>query len=121
MGPKMERKSYRVTKAGSLKRLKVVNENINEPAENEVCVEIKAIGLNFADVFTIMGLYKAAPKKDFIPGLEFSGIVYDKGRKVTDLEINQRVMGVIRLTIIIYKLCRMIGHLKKVQAFWYRL
>jgi len=96
MGPKMERKSYRVTKAGSLKRLKVVNENINEPAENEVCVEVKAIGLNFADVFTIMGLYKAAPKKDFIPGLEFSGIVYDKGRKVTDLEINQRVMGVIR-------------------------
>ena len=92
----MERKSYRVSKAGSLKRLKLVSENINKPGENEVYVEIKAIGLNFADVFTIMGLYKAAPKKDFIPGLEFSGIVCDKGRNVADFEINQRVMGVIR-------------------------
>lgn len=92
----MERKSYKISKAGSLKRLRLVNEEINEPAENEVCVKIKAIGLNFADVFTIMGLYKAAPQKDFIPGLEFSGIVQDIGQNVTGFNINERVMGVIR-------------------------
>ncbi len=92
----MERKSYRMSKAGSLKRLELVREEINKPAENEVCIEIKAIGLNFADVFTIMGLYKAAPKRDFIPGLEFSGIVFDKGSRVTDFELNQKVMGVIK-------------------------
>ena len=96
MGCSMERKSYRITKAGSLKRLKLVTEELKKPVENEVCIKIKAIGLNFADVFTIMGLYKAAPQKDFIPGLEFSGIIYDKGPNVDDFDINDRVMGVIR-------------------------
>jgi hypothetical protein len=31
-------------------------------------VEVQAWGLNFADVFCALGLYKAAPKGDFIPG-----------------------------------------------------
>jgi len=92
----MERKSYRMTKAGSLKRLKQINEGLNNPSDNEVCIEVKAIGLNFADVFTIMGLYKAAPKTDFIPGLEFSGIIHKKGIKVSDYEIGDKIMGVIR-------------------------
>ncbi len=33
------------------------------------------MGLNFADVFCALGLYKAAPSGPFIPGLEFSGVV----------------------------------------------
>ena len=28
------------------------------------------IGINFADVFTCLGLYQAAPKENVIPGLE---------------------------------------------------
>jgi alcohol dehydrogenase len=92
----MKRKAYRITKAGSLNNLKLVEEEISRPADNEVCIEIRAIGLNFADVFTIFGLYKAAPKKDFIPGLEFSGVVVDKGKNVTGLEVNDRIMGSVR-------------------------
>lgn len=92
----MKRRSYRITKAGSLGNLTQVEEEIGDPTENEVLVEIKAIGLNFADVFTIFGLYKAAPKRDFIPGLEFSGVVSAKGKKVTDLKIGERVMGSVR-------------------------
>ncbi len=92
----MKRKSYRITKVGSLNNLKLVEEEIARPADNEVCIEVKTIGLNFADVFTIFGLYKAAPKRDFIPGLEFSGVVIDKGKSVTGVEINDRVMGSIR-------------------------
>ncbi len=92
----MKRKSYRISKAGSLNNLNPVEEEIPEPAANEVTVEIKAIGLNFADVFTIFGLYKAAPKRDFIPGLEFSGTVAAKGNDVGDLRIGDRVMGSVR-------------------------
>ena len=92
----MERKSYLISKAGSLKNLKLISEELGKPLDDEVCVKIKAIGLNFADVFTILGLYKAAPKKNFIPGLEFSGVVIDKGKKVKDFELNERVMGVVR-------------------------
>ncbi len=92
----MKRKSYRITKAGSLNNLNLVEEEISRPADNEVRIAVKAIGLNFADVFTIMGLYKAAPKKDFIPGLEFSGIVVDTGKNVTDVNVNERIMGSVR-------------------------
>lgn len=92
----MKRKSYRITKVGSLKNLRLAEEEIDSPEDNEVCIEVKAIGLNFADVFTIFGLYKAAPKRDFIPGLEFSGIVIDRGKGVTDLDVSDRIMGSVR-------------------------
>lgn len=92
----MKRASYRITKVGSLNNLRLVEEELPPPAENEVCIEVKAIGLNFADVFTILGLYSAAPERDFIPGLEFSGIVVDKGTNVSDVEVNDRMMGTVR-------------------------
>lgn len=92
----MRRKSYRITKAGSLNNLLMMEEEIGDPVGSEVQVDVRAIGLNFADVFTIFGLYKAAPKRDFIPGLEFSGIVAAKGKDVEDLEIGDRIMGSVR-------------------------
>jgi alcohol dehydrogenase len=36
---------------------------------------VKAIGLNFADVFACLGLYAAVPAGPFIPGLEIAGFV----------------------------------------------
>ncbi|UCH65468.1 MAG: zinc-binding dehydrogenase, partial [Ignavibacterium sp.] len=74
----MIRKAYRIKKAGSLSNLKLIEEELPEPAENEVTVEVKAIGLNFADLFAIQGLYSATPKSSFIPGLEYSGVVVKK-------------------------------------------
>jgi len=52
--------------------------------------------LNFADLFAIQGLYSATPKGSFIPGLEYSGIILDKGKDVKDFEIGSKVMGAIR-------------------------
>lgn len=92
----MQRRSYRISKTGSLNNLKMITEDIDKPNSNEVCIEIKAIGLNFADVFTILGLYRAAPKQNLIPGLEFSGVIIAKGENVTGFELNEKVMGVVR-------------------------
>lgn len=92
----MVRKAYRINKAGSLSNLKLIKEELPDPAENEVTVEVKAIGLNFADLFALQGLYSATPKRSFIPGLEFSGKVYKKGKNVTDFAIGDYVIGVIK-------------------------
>ena len=92
----MRRKSFRISKAGSLNNIRLVEEKLREPEENEVTIEVKAIGLNFADLFAIQGLYSATPKGSFIPGLEYSGIVTKKGKNVLDYEIGMRVMGTIR-------------------------
>ena len=92
----MERLAYRINKAGSINNLKPVTENLSDPGENEVTVQVKAIGLNFADIFAIQGLYSATPKESFVPGLEYSGIVFKKGKDVTEFEVGDKVMGAIR-------------------------
>ncbi|HEX7357333.1 MAG TPA: medium chain dehydrogenase/reductase family protein [Ignavibacteriaceae bacterium] len=92
----MERLAYRINKAGSINNLKLIKENLPDPANDEVTIKIKAIGLNFADVFALQGLYSATPKGSFVPGLEYSGIIIKKGRDVTEFEIGDKVMGAIR-------------------------
>jgi len=92
----MIRTTYRLSRAGSLHRLRMMDEELAPPQDNEVTVEVRAIGLNFADVFAVLGLYRAAPKTDCIPGIEFSGVVIDRGTYVTGIQIGDRVMGSIR-------------------------
>lgn len=92
----MRRESFRLRKPGSLNELKRNTEELAEPKENEVTVEIKAIGLNFADLFAIMGLYSAAPKDSFIPGLEYSGIVIKAGPAVKTIKVGDKIMGATR-------------------------
>lgn len=89
----MKRKIYLQKKAGSLKNLILKEDILTENRENEVTVEVKSIGLNFADIFAIKGLYSATPKGEFIPGLEYSGVVIRKEKKVNGIEIGDRVMG----------------------------
>ena len=93
----MTRKVYRLSpKAGSMNNLNLAEENIQEPGPDEVAVDIKAVGLNFADISAILGLYSATPKGSFIPGLEYSGIVTGTGSEVSNFKTGDRVMGITR-------------------------
>jgi len=85
-----------MSRVGSLRRLHLVEEEAPPPGDTEVAIEVKAIGLNFADVFTILGLYRAAPRTNCVPGIEFSGVVVAVGSEVKDIRVNDRVMGSIR-------------------------
>jgi alcohol dehydrogenase len=66
---------WRIDRAGSLDRLTRRAEPLPDPAPGEVRVAVRAIGLNFADIFACLGLYSATPKGSFIPGLEYAGVV----------------------------------------------
>lgn len=66
---------WRIDRAGSLARLTRRSEDLPDPAPGEARVAVRAIGLNFADVFACLGLYSATPRGSFVPGLEFSGVV----------------------------------------------
>jgi alcohol dehydrogenase len=85
-----------IPRAGSFKKLKLVDEDLPPPGKNEVQVQVKAIGLNFADIFAVLGLYGATPEGSFIPGLEYSGIVLEVGEEVSDIKPGQNIMGVTR-------------------------
>lgn len=83
-------------RAGSIAHLRRLPETLPPPATHEVRVSVKAIGLNFADVFAIWGLYGATPKGEFTPGLEYAGVVETVGADVKHLRPGDRVMGVSR-------------------------
>lgn len=83
-----------MSKAGKTSNLSLTHDEISGPAEHEVQISIKAIGLNFADIFAMHGLYSATPKGSFIPGLEFSGIVESVGSGVENCKTGDRVMCV---------------------------
>jgi alcohol dehydrogenase len=91
----MQRKAYKLT-AGSIKNLKEKIEDLATPQDNEVMVEVHAIGLNFADVFAIWGLYSATPKGEFVPGLEYSGKILAVGKNVTNVKVGDKIMGITR-------------------------
>jgi NADPH:quinone reductase-like Zn-dependent oxidoreductase len=69
------RTAWRIDRAGSLDRLRLVDEPLPPPAAGEVRVRVTAVGLNFADAFACLGLYSATPSGSFVPGLECAGVV----------------------------------------------
>ena len=69
------REVWRIRRAGSLGRLERRAEALAEPGVGEARVAVRAVGLNFADLFACLGLYSATPAGPFVPGLEFAGVV----------------------------------------------
>ncbi len=91
----MQRQSYQL-KAGSIANLKLVTSELSDPIGDEVTIAVKAIGLNFADIFAMFGLYSATPKGTFIPGLEYSGEVIKVGPAAKTYKVGDKIMGVTR-------------------------
>ncbi len=94
-----DRQSWRIDRAGSLDRLRLVSEPLGAPGPGEARVAIGAIGLNFADIFACLGLYSATPAGAFVPGLEFAGTVEAIGPGTAAngwLGVDTRVIGLTR-------------------------
>jgi len=90
------RQVWRTHKAGAIQRLVQVEESLVALKADEVQVEVKAVGLNFADIFALTGLYSATPEGSFIPGLEYSGVVTQVGFDCKKFKLGDRVMAVSR-------------------------
>jgi alcohol dehydrogenase len=73
------RRAWRIDRAGSLDRLRLVDEPLASPSAGEARVRVTAVGLNFADAFACLGLYSATPSGSFVPGLECAGVVESVG------------------------------------------
>ena len=66
------------------------------PADDEIVIDVKAAGLNFADVLMIAGEYQVRTPPPFIPGNEAAGVVSAIGRKVTRFKIGDHIIGALR-------------------------
>lgn len=113
----MKRQSYQL-KAGSIANLRLVESDLPAPIGDEVTVAVKAIGLNFADIFAMFGLYSATPKGVFIPGLEYAGEVVNVGPTVKNYKVGDRIMGVTRFGGYTTQLNMDEGHLMHLPDDW---
>ena len=91
-----ERLYWLTPKAGNIARLSLHRDNAGPLPADKVRITVRAIGLNFADIFALTGLYSATPQGAFTPGLEFSGVVLECGSKCSQWRPGDRVMGVTR-------------------------
>ncbi|MGH8950369.1 MAG: NADPH:quinone oxidoreductase family protein [Acidimicrobiia bacterium] len=62
------------------------------PPPGTALVEVKAAGVNFADILLVAGQYQTKPELPFVPGLEFGGVVVSADR-LDGLSPGDRVCG----------------------------
>ena len=66
-----------------------------QQSPGNVIIDVKAVGLNFADTLLINNKYQYHPELPFSPGGEIAGIVHSAGDYVTCCEPGDRVMAYI--------------------------
>lgn len=89
-------RAVRIQEPGDADVLRVGEVADPEAGPDDVVVEVRAAGLNRADLYQRRGHYPAPPgAPDDIPGLEYAGVVAEVGRRVRDLSPGDRVMGLV--------------------------
>ena len=85
-----------ITRHGGLKALEV--QERPEPAcgPGEVRIEVRAAGVNFADLLARQGLYADAPPPPVVVGYEVAGTVAEAGEGVEDRAVGERVLAATR-------------------------
>ena len=88
-----------IARPGGYRRLQIKEFPTPVPRDKEVLVEVTAAGVNFADIFLRLGLYKSG--KEFVgwpitPGFEFAGKILQCGSGVSNLAEGTPVFGVTR-------------------------
>src|SRR4051794_7424727 len=83
-----------ITKHGPPDVLKVEERpSPGRPQGDEVLVDVKAAGVNFADTMARVGLYPDAPKAPMVVGYEVAGTVAAVGPAAEGVKEGDRVMG----------------------------
>jgi NADPH:quinone reductase-like Zn-dependent oxidoreductase len=82
-----------ITSHGDTSVLRVEERPDPQPADGQVVVDVRAAGLNFADVMARMGLYPDAPKPPVVVGYEVAGEVSAVGPGVDGIAVGDRVMA----------------------------
>jgi len=84
------------TRNGGVEVLKVQEAPDPKPDKGEVVIQVKAAGLNFADILARQGLYPDGPKKPCVMGYEVAGLVEAVGEGVDGGLVGKSVVALTR-------------------------
>ena len=85
-----------VNKYGSPDNLEYQETKSRDIKSNLIRLDVKAAGVNFADILTIKGRYQERPRPPFSPGLEVSGKIIEIGNKVFNHKVGDHVMSIMK-------------------------
>lgn len=88
-------KAIRLEQYGSPDVLQLVDIEKPSIGDQEVLVEVKAIGVNYADIARREGKYVVPTPLPFIPGAEVAGVITEVGKDVTRFTVGMRVVSLI--------------------------
>ena len=89
-------RSVFITRHGGPDVLELRTTSISDPIEEEVLVEIKYSGINFADIMSRMGLYTTRLKPPYRLGMEIAGVVSKSGSEKNRSLVGRTVVGFCR-------------------------
>ena len=88
-------KQIKFEQYGGPEVLQWTDEEKPNPGANEVIVEVKAIGVNYADTARREGQYVVPTKLPYVPGSEIAGIIVGAGTNVKRFKKGMRVVALI--------------------------
>ena len=88
-------RAVRIQRFGGPEVLEVAEIEPPQPEDDEVLVELRAAGVNRADILLRSGSYHDAPPFPIVPGREGSGVVLGVGPGAAGLRPGDRVVGVV--------------------------
>lgn len=84
------------TKNGDVEVLEVQEKPDPAPGKGQVVIQVKAAGLNFADILARQGLYPDGPKKPCVMGYEVAGVVEAVGEGASAALLGKAVVAMTR-------------------------
>jgi NADPH:quinone reductase-like Zn-dependent oxidoreductase len=84
------------TRNGGVEVLEVQQAPDPVPKADQVVIDVKAAGLNFADILARQGLYPDGPKKPCVMGYEVAGVISSVGKDVDPKLVGTPVVAMTR-------------------------
>ena len=91
----MQMKAVELTGTEGFKSLRLANVPKPTPGAAEVLIEVKAAGLNYAEIEQTRGKYPVFKPLPFVMGFEASGIVSEVGSEVKTWRVGDRVAAIV--------------------------
>jgi NADPH2:quinone reductase len=90
----MTMRAAEVTEFGTASTIETFDAELPDPGEGQVRIEVKAAGINFADIMQRRGHYHGGPDPPYVPGMEVAGVVDAVGEGV-GREVGEEVVSLV--------------------------